>query len=342
MWNCTDSVWALILRFFSSQVHGSHFRLPKDPCHTITGSTSAPATITRASASHRNRRHHHHRVTSHLRAHQNPPTPTTPACEGLQEKEQWADQQHPDAWRTQWRSSRSSSLFSLPNLGSASSRSTCSSPGPSPSPHHRNHSLHRSNSFIPSFRLNVDALIGAEETDVDTGDKVNPGSSVDLSVVSAYISSSVLQTSRPLSAPPEDIGHPLSPGVPAESYKAATLGRTPHSFSANISSSLSGFQSVNDSVAPSLSDISVHQSDSGSFISATIVEADKLDEEDDQEFYIWSLDKRRSHSALLHLQGVWNQAPAGKQQKFHVSVFRIRFCKSQVNKNANTHLKEII
>uniref|UniRef100_A0A3Q0SZ99 Family with sequence similarity 124 member A n=1 Tax=Amphilophus citrinellus TaxID=61819 RepID=A0A3Q0SZ99_AMPCI len=141
-------------------------------------------------------------------------------------QEQWPDQHHLDSWRSQWRGHRSGSLFSLPNLGSASSRSACSSPGPCPSPHYRSHSLHRSSSLIPPFRLNVDALIGAEETDVDTGNKVNPGSSVDLTVVSAYVKSSLPQTPRPLSAPPEDIGPRLSPVTPEGGYKSATLENT--------------------------------------------------------------------------------------------------------------------
>lgn len=132
----------------------------------------------------------------------------------------------------------------------------------------------------------MDALIGAEETDVDTGDKVNPGSSVDLSVVSAYLKSSLLQMSRPLSAPPEDIGTSQPPVDPAEnSFKAATLGRTMNIFSAVSGCSLSGTRvsGANVNVAQSL--VSLNQSDSCSLISATIEEADKLEEED-QEFYI--------------------------------------------------------
>lgn len=138
----------------------------------------------------------------------------------------------------------------------------------------------------------MDALIGAEETDVDTGNKVNPGSSVDLSVVSAYIKSSLPQLSRPLSAPPEDIGPSISPVVPENPYKAATLGRIPNSFTTNAPSGLLGSRiqstSLNTSAAASLSDVSINQSDSCSVISATIEEVDKLEEED-QEFYIWAV-----------------------------------------------------
>uniref|UniRef100_A0A3Q3XC41 FAM124 domain-containing protein n=1 Tax=Mola mola TaxID=94237 RepID=A0A3Q3XC41_MOLML len=235
--------------------------------------------LLRSAASCRNRRHHH-RVSSRLRVHPNPHSSHTLSCEEPEDREQWP---HPDSWRSQWREQRSGSLFSLPNLGSASSRSTCSSPGPSPSLLHRSHSLHRSPSLIPPFRLNVDALIGAEETDVDTGDKVNPGSSVDLSVVSAYIKSSLPQTYRPLSAPSEEMGPSFSPGIPENGHNAATLGRTPASFTTNTPSNLLGLRiqspGANTSAAPSLSDVS-------SVISATIEEADRLEEEEDQEFYI--------------------------------------------------------
>ncbi|KAG8000922.1 hypothetical protein GBF38_018214 [Nibea albiflora] len=276
------------------QVQGAHFKHQQDPCHisnVITESASAPSTFTRSTTSSKNRRHHH-RAAPRLRVHQNPHSSHYLACEELDEQEQWAGRHHPDSWRTQWRGHQSGSLFSLPNLGSGSSHSTCSSPGPPPSPHHRSHSLNRSSSFVPPFRLNVDALIGAEETDVDTGDKVNPGSSVDLTVVSAYIKSSLLQTSRPLSAPPEDIGPSLSPGIPEEAYKAATLGRTPNSFTNNAPSNFMGLRiqrtSMNTSDAPSLSDVSMNQSDSCSIISAPTEEADKVEEEteEDQEFYI--------------------------------------------------------
>nr|XP_046260653.1 protein FAM124A isoform X1 [Scatophagus argus] len=271
------------------QVQGAHFKHHQDPYHvssTITESASAPSTFTRNTASHRSRRHQH-RATSRLRVHQTPHSSHPLVCEELDEQDQWADQHHPDSWRTQCRGHRSSSLFSLPNLGSASSRSTCSSPGPSPSPHHRTRSLNRSASLIPPFRLNVDALIGAEETDVDTGDRVNPGSSVDLTVVSAYIKPSLPQTSRPLSAPPEDVRSSLSPGIPD---KAATLGWTSDSFTTHAPSTLLGFcvqsSKVNTNAAPSLSNFSVNQSDSCSIFNGPVEEADKVEEGEDQEFYI--------------------------------------------------------
>ncbi|XP_022596637.1 protein FAM124A [Seriola dumerili] len=275
------------------QVQRAHFKHRHDPCHlssSVTESASAPSTFTRSASSYRNRRYHH-RVTSHPRAHQTSHISLPLACEEQDEQEQWPERHHPDSWRTQWRGHQSGSLFSLPNVGSASSRSTCSSPGPSPSPHYRSHSLNRRSSLIPPFRLNVDALVGAEETDVDTGNKVKPVGNVDLTVVSAYINSSLPQICRPLSAPPEDIGPSLSPGIPENTYKAATLSRIPHSFS--TSSTPSTFlgscpqsTGVTTSAAPSLSDVSMNQSDSCSVISAPIEEADKAEEEEDQEFYI--------------------------------------------------------
>ncbi|XP_042350854.1 protein FAM124A isoform X2 [Plectropomus leopardus] len=273
------------------QVQGAHFK-HHDPCcisSAVPQSASAPSTFTRSAASYRNRRHHH-RATSRSRLHQTSHSAHALACEEPDEQEQWAERHHPDTWRSQWRGHRSDSLFSLPNLGSSSTRSTCSSPGPSPSPHHRSHSLNRSSSFIPPFRLNLDALIGAEETDVDTGDKVNPGGTVDLTVVSAYIRSSLPQTPRPLSAPPEDVGPPVSPGIPENAHRAATLGRIPNSSTTSSTpSTLFGCRihstSVNTSAAPSLSDVSVNQSDSCSIISAPVEEEDKVEDED-QEFYI--------------------------------------------------------
>ncbi|XP_028448035.1 protein FAM124A isoform X2 [Perca flavescens] len=268
------------------QVQGAHFKHQQDPCYissSVTESASAPSTFTRSAASYRNRRHHHRSTSTRVQQTSHSSHPL--ACD---EQDQWVDQHHPDTWRTQWSGHRSSSLFSLPNLGSASSHSTCSSPGPPPSSHHRSHSLNRSSSLIPPFRLNLDALLGAEETDVDTGNKVNPGSNVDLTVVSAYVKSSLPQTSRPLSAPPEDIGPSLSPGLPENAYRAATLGRIPNSFTANSTpSTLFGSSILSSSMnTTSLSDVSINQSDSCSIISAPVEEADKIEEEEDQEFYI--------------------------------------------------------
>ncbi|XP_028249545.1 protein FAM124A isoform X2 [Parambassis ranga] len=268
------------------QVQGSHFK-HSHISSTVPESASAPSTFTRSSSSSHRHRRYHQRVASRPRVHQTSHGSLPLACEEPDEQEQWPDRHHPDSWRSQWRGHRSSSLFSLPNLGSASSHSTCSSPGPSPSPHQRSHSLHRSSSFIPPFRLNVDALVGAEETDVDTGIKVIPGSNMDLTVVSAYVKSNL--TSRPLSAPPEDVGPQLSPGIPENTCRSATLGRTPNSFSIKSSTFVGSrpqSTSGNTSAAPSSSDVSINKSDSCSVISAPVEEAYRAEEEEEQEFYI--------------------------------------------------------
>ncbi|XP_061089903.1 protein FAM124A-like [Conger conger] len=97
----------------------------------------------------------------------------------------------PEASRSWWSGVRSRSLFCLPTLSRA-----CATPS-SPSP---SFSLSRRPSFLtPPFRLNVDTLVGAEETDVDTGLKMD-SRAVDLSVVSAY--------SGPLPAPPHPQENP--------------------------------------------------------------------------------------------------------------------------------------
>ncbi|KAM9342878.1 protein FAM124A [Pholidichthys leucotaenia] len=271
------------------QVQGAYFKHRQDPCHTSTvpgSSSSTPSTFTRTQRTHR----HHQRVPSRPRVHHQTSQCSLPlACEELDEQEQWPEQPYPDSCRSQWRGHRSGSLFSLPNLGSGSSHSACSSPGPPPIQHHRSHSLNRSSSLIPPFRLNVDALIGAEETDVDTGKKVNPGSGVDLTVVSAYERPSLSHTLRPVSAPPEDIGPRFSPVTPESTYRSATLGRIPHSFplkntASDVLGSYPPSSSMSTSAAASISNASISQSDSCSIIS-TSLSAEKVEEED-QEFYI--------------------------------------------------------
>uniref|UniRef100_A0A3P9L429 Si:dkeyp-74a11.1 n=1 Tax=Oryzias latipes TaxID=8090 RepID=A0A3P9L429_ORYLA len=266
------------------QVQGAYLRHRQDPCHI---SSIAPETAS-APASQKIRRHHQ-RVLCRPRVHHNFHKSLPPGGDEQDEQEQWPDLHCFDNQRSQWRGHRSSSLFSLPNLGSASSHSNCSSPGPSSTPHTKSHSLKRSPSLVPPFRLNVDALIGAEETDVDTGVKVNLGSSADLSVVSAYIESSLAQTPRPLSAPPEDIGPPLSPVIPHNKYKSATLGRIPDGPSIKSTPpALLGLHpqntSLSPSAAPSSSEISMNESDSCSIVSVPADEPAKIEE--DQEFYI--------------------------------------------------------
>uniref|UniRef100_A0A673KMA6 Si:dkeyp-74a11.1 n=1 Tax=Sinocyclocheilus rhinocerous TaxID=307959 RepID=A0A673KMA6_9TELE len=102
--------------------------------------------------------------------------------------------------RARWTGHRTQSLFSLPT---DESRSSCASP-----------SCFRPRCFssmaAPIFRVNVDTLVGAEETDVDTGKTIS-GSSVDLSVVSGYSHPQLrphlkAPARRPKSAPPTDGG----------------------------------------------------------------------------------------------------------------------------------------
>lgn len=114
---------------------------------------------------------------------------------------------------------------------------------------------------------------------MDTGDRVSPGRSVDLSVVSAYLKLSQ----------PEDTEASGSPAVPAENpFKVAPRGRTATVLSAIDGCSLSGTHvpSADLGGAPSLSDVSLSHSDSCSLVCATIDEVDKVEEEEDQEFYI--------------------------------------------------------
>ncbi|XP_061548460.1 protein FAM124A isoform X1 [Phycodurus eques] len=124
-----------------------------------------------ADRSHHHHPHHHpHRATpNHRVPHHQASLRSLPLC----------GNEH--FWGCWGNGGRSDSLFSLPNLSS--------SPVPPASPprrERRGRSLRRSASFVPPFRLNVDTLVGAEETDVDTGTTVRAGG-VDLSVVSAYV-----------------------------------------------------------------------------------------------------------------------------------------------------------
>lgn len=99
---------------------------------------------------------------------------------------------------------RSCSTFSLPTEGFGN---TCSSP---PAPRLRPRSL--SSLAAPVFRINVDALVGAEETDVDTGQAVS-SDCIDLSVVSAYLHPQSRMHSKaavsPFSSTLQDRGHDL-------------------------------------------------------------------------------------------------------------------------------------
>ncbi|KAG7255730.1 hypothetical protein CRUP_021426 [Coryphaenoides rupestris] len=218
------------------QVQGARFVHRQDSSHSAVESLSAPSTFTRSSAPYRNRRYH--RMPSRCRAQNQSSYSSLPlACEELDKEDEedeedeeddeddeddedrWVGRRHPEAWKSQWRNQRSGSIFSLPNPGPC--RSTCSSPastcGPAPSSTssrrsrahpHRPPPLPRGSPMVPAFRLNLDALVGAEETDVDTGHQVD----ADLSVVSAYAAEPGAPfPGRPSSAPPEDAGRSLSP-----------------------------------------------------------------------------------------------------------------------------------
>ncbi|XP_077393014.1 protein FAM124A isoform X2 [Festucalex cinctus] len=124
---------------------------------------------------HHNHHHHPHRAAPRHRVPHHQASMRSLPLRG--EEDFYPEWCHPSEGRGR---GRSDSLFSLPNLSS--------SPGPPASPPRRDRhsrSLQRTASLVPPFRLNVDALVGAEETDVDTGTTVRTGG-VDLSVVSAY------------------------------------------------------------------------------------------------------------------------------------------------------------
>ncbi|XP_071197627.1 protein FAM124A [Salvelinus alpinus] len=280
--------------------------LPTDPAMTLPSA----GTYGRGPASYRNRRYHRNSSRSRTqtlplpqtqnqtqsRSSQTSQTSRSLACE--------EEEMEMGARSKSWRTGRTRSLFSLPSLAGftgSRSRSAGSSPGTSPSPaHHRSHSHSLSSSLVPPFRLNVDALIGAEETDVDTGIKVDAGSIVDLSVVSAYSRSRRPTPPRPLSAPPRD--PTPSPSHANVKPKASTLGRPPVPMrTSSLASSnsipstlqrprpnsaflpLSGQPSLRDPITCSQLDSSnsiigvVSQNRSGKEVGV---------EDDDQEFYI--------------------------------------------------------
>ncbi|CAL8343010.1 unnamed protein product [Boreogadus saida] len=325
------------------QVQGARFKRRQDASHSAVELLSAPSTFTRSSAPYRHRRLH--RTASRCRAQNQSSHSSLPlACEELDkedeeggdeedegddddddEGERWAQRRHPEAWRSQWRSQRSGSLYSLPTPGpgAGSSRSTCSSPasGPAaPSPPHRRGRTPRqapllppcSSPLIPAFRLNLDALVGAEETDVDTGHQVDDaaaaagGGRADLSVVSAYV--------RPSSASSEEAGRCLSPGPPPPAHAFATVKRavaaaasgrprvpvrtsslsvksTPSAWirtPARPQSSLC-FNAASTGGTTSPSDVSLGQWDSSNSLGGSVelrALGDALEEDDDQEFYI--------------------------------------------------------
>ncbi|XP_065148680.2 protein FAM124A isoform X1 [Paramisgurnus dabryanus] len=199
------------------QVQGSYFHRkhtiakfchisPDDPLMAPPPPEPAPPPppYGRGPASYRNRRYH--RNSSRSRAQTLSPlvahASNTSLCD--QEVRMERLQKDVELLRAGWAGHRTQSLFSLPT---DDSRSTCASPA-----------SFRPRCFSsmssPIFRVNVDTLVGAEETDVDTGQTVS-GSSVDLSVVSGYSHpQSRFHTNasppRPKSAPPSDRGCDLA------------------------------------------------------------------------------------------------------------------------------------
>ncbi|XP_072301359.1 protein FAM124A [Eucyclogobius newberryi] len=242
--------------------------------------TSAPSTFARHSAPYRHhpRRHPHRSASFHSSCLQTSQMSLPSTCDYLHPDD---DDDWPDRRVTckDWTTNHCGSLFSLPNRSASRGKHRKTAPKSA-----------ATSSLVPPFRLNVDALIGAEETDVDTGDKV----AMDLSVVSAYIQASLSLNSRPVSAPPEDVVPSRSPSIPAVhgAYKAAAAGGgrsgVNRSNSLLVNGTCSSFGSLllgrgqssgrETSTTPSVSSVSVNHSDSCS------VEDDKAEEE--EEFYI--------------------------------------------------------
>ncbi|KAL6100344.1 fam124a [Pungitius sinensis] len=215
------------VRWRTEDYDGNKILLQVRGSRPVSGSASAPSTFLRSSASDRNVRHHHRSTSTSRPRVQHPVVP----------KDHQEQQDQCSTWRPDDRGHRSGSL----------------SPRSSRGPLHRSPSLHRSPFLVPPFRLNLDALIGAQETDVDTGDMVNPGAGVDLSVVSACF--------KP--APP-----------PGEMGAFPPWGRIP---TRPACTSLGGVST------PSLSDGSSHQSDCCSVISARVEEQEEEEQEEEEQ-----------------------------------------------------------
>ncbi|KAJ8004504.1 hypothetical protein DPEC_G00136960 [Dallia pectoralis] len=272
---------------FDQQGNSSPTHSPPPTDSAITGPPGG-STYGRGPASYRNRRYHRNSSWT-----QTLPQSQSKLCHTSQTslpqvcREEEEEEMEMGARSKSWWTGRSRSLYSLPSQAGfrvSRSRSSCSSLGPSP-----NHARRQSNSLVPPFRLNVDALIGAEETDVDTGITVDTGSVVDLSVVSAY--SGRPPPPRPLSAPPRDL--PPSPCRGNAKPKALTLGRPPVPMR---TSSLAPQLPRPDRATlppngqPSLSDATLGQSDSSISLNWAGTQNCSVQEggseEEDQEFYI--------------------------------------------------------
>ncbi|KAG9333399.1 hypothetical protein JZ751_012711 [Albula glossodonta] len=170
----------------------------------------------RGPPSYRNRRFHRNSSRARHQSRTQPPSRGTSQPDLPQACEAEAGQRRDsDAAQFWWAGPRTRSLFTLSSVGGA--RSAPCSPSPSLSSAHS-----RRSSLAPPFRLNVDALVGAVETDVDTGRKMDSGA-VDFSVVSAY--------SRPLPPPPRPLSATLRNGhtFSAMTTPAGSRKPRPHS-----------------------------------------------------------------------------------------------------------------
>ncbi|XP_036418231.1 protein FAM124A-like, partial [Colossoma macropomum] len=269
----------------------AHFsRVPADSSPIPSPPTSepphCPPSYGRGPASYRNRRH---RTSSRSRT-QNAVSPCAPRasltslpllCE---QEDLEGVQDSPEDVTPGWMGFRSRSTFSLPTEGFGSGCVSPSAPRP--------RSL--SSLAAPVFRINVDALVGAEETDVDTGQAVS-SSSVDLSVVSAYSRPqmrihSKAHVPRPVSAPPQDGGPDFTALSNDKTY--SSLKRHPIPPRTSSISSRSMTSSVHEPLTKNAgasqgqghvaSDTEQHQSNG---TGTTEVCRDGT-EEDEQEFYI--------------------------------------------------------
>ncbi|XP_072542551.1 protein FAM124A [Salminus brasiliensis] len=178
---------------------------------------------------------------------------------------------------------RSFSTFSLPTEGFGYA---CTSP---PAPRPRSLSL----LAAPTFRINIDALVGAEETDVDTGQAVS-SNCIDLSVVSAYWHPQMSMHSKTLfpkahSTIPQDRDHDFTVQY-ENTYPSLDRHATPSQTSRMSSMSMpSAVHKVLPKSACSLHgqvptawDVEQHQSDGMDIIDISR----DYTEEDGQEFYI--------------------------------------------------------
>lgn len=287
-----QAVPIILFFFLFSQVQGSwkqhrhttaHFsHVPSDSSTITKPPTSEPSlcppSYGRGPASYRNRRY---RSSSRVRTQKTHSQSTQVLQTSLPLLSEQGDlegvQDDPEDVNTSWMGPRSRSTFSLPteNFGSA-----CTSPS-APRPR----SL--SSLAAPVFRINVDALVGAEETDVDSGQVVST-STLDLSVVSAYSRPHVRMYSqahipRPLSAPPHNGGPDFT--TLSNSNKCSSLKRPPVLPRTSSISSRSTPCAVNQTLQKNActSQDQAHEACNGTEITEFGKEGT---EEDEQEFYI--------------------------------------------------------